>query len=179
MHDPARDFDFWIGAWTIHNRRLVRRLAGCDEWETFTASSRVRALPGGIGNIDDWIADAWRPGYVGGSLRVHDPRTRRWSIYWLENQTGGLDAATGHLNPPVVGGFEGGVGTFLGRETWEGRPILCRFVWSDITPDAARWEQAFSVDEGASWEVNWTMRMSRLTGAPPAPSVPAARPAAP
>ena len=105
MHDPARDFDFWIGDWQADNRRLVRRLAGCDDWETFTSTSRVRPLPGGIGNFDDWVADTWRPGYVGMSLRVYCPRTRRWSIYWLENQTGGLDPATGHLNPPVVGGF--------------------------------------------------------------------------
>ncbi len=25
------DFDFWLGEWTVHNRRLRERLAGSDE----------------------------------------------------------------------------------------------------------------------------------------------------
>jgi hypothetical protein len=38
-----------------------------------------------------------------------------------------------------------------------------RFVWSGITDTAARWEQAFSADEGRTWETNWIMTMTRLS----------------
>ena len=46
--------------------------------------------------------------------------------------------------------------------TFEGRPILVRFLWSDITDSTCRWEQAFSTDDGATWEVNWIMESNRI-----------------
>ena len=82
--------------------------------------------------------------------------TRQWSIYWASNQKGTLD-------PPVVGSFANGVGVFEGRDQLEGRPIVMRFVWSGITETSARWEQAFSPDEGRTWETNWIMTMTRLS----------------
>ena len=68
----------------------------------------------------------------------------------------------GRLDPPVVGGFAKGIGTFIASDTFDGRPILVRFVWSDITETTCRWEQAFSTDDGATWEVNWIMESRRL-----------------
>lgn len=161
LHDGARDFDFWHGHWKAVNQRLKARLAGCTEWESFESRSSVFPLPGGIGNYDDWVSPEWRPGFVGLSFRIYSPQSRHWSIYWLENQTAGVDPATGFLNPPVVGRFENGVGTFIGREMIEGRETVVRFLWSEITPTSARWEQAFSVDDGRNWETNWVMTMTR------------------
>lgn len=158
---PARDFDFLMGPWHIRNRRLVRRLAGCTEWELFDATGTARLLPGGIGNYDDFTPMGWQPGFVGMSLRVFHPGTRRWSIYWLDNATGGLDADTGELRPPVVGGFEGAVGVFEGEEWFEGRRVRVRFEWTGAHTAAPRWQQAFSGDGGATWEVNWVMEFSR------------------
>ncbi|HEX9391993.1 MAG TPA: hypothetical protein VF928_11835 [Usitatibacteraceae bacterium] len=160
----AGDFDFYMGHWLIRNQRLVKRLAGCTDWETFEAVGHARKLPGGIGNYDDFIAREWRPGFVGMSFRVFSPVTGKWSIYWLDNQTGGLDAATGHLTPPVVGGFRDGVGIFTGDDTFDGRPIKVEYKWSDIGADSARWEQAFSADGGRTWECNWIMDMTRIPG---------------
>ncbi len=161
--DPtgARDFDFLMGPWHIRNTRLVQRLAGCTEWETFDATGYARPLPGGIGNYDDFIAAAWKPGYVGMSLRVFSPAAQRWSIYWLDNATGGVDAATGLLQPPVVGGFADGKGIFNGRDVLGGRPILVQFEWSLMHTGAPRWQQSFSADEGLTWEMNWVMEFSR------------------
>jgi hypothetical protein len=65
------------------------------------------------------------------------------------------------LEPPVHGRFERGVGTFFGEDAHEGRPILVRFIWSGVTARAARWEQAFSLDRGVSWETNWVMHLER------------------
>ncbi len=161
MTDGRHDFDFWMGTWRIDNERLVERLKGSTTWERFEARGTARPLPGGIGNFDDFVPIDWRPGYVGMSLRAFNPTTNLWSIYWLDNRTGGLDTA-GQLLPPVIGRFEHGVGVFEGDDALEGRPIRVRFIWSEITPTAARWEQAFSPDAGASWETNWIMRMTRL-----------------
>jgi hypothetical protein len=153
--DGAHDFDFQAGRWRIHNRRLKERLQGCTEWETFEATQEARLLPGGLGDIDSFITDHW-PGFAGMSLRLYNPRTRRWSIYWGSNRIDGLE-------PPVVGAFDArGVGVFEGRQELDGRPILVRFTWSHITRDGARWEQAFSPDDGKTWETNWHMTMTRL-----------------
>jgi hypothetical protein len=62
----------------------------------------------------------------------------------------------------VIGRFhESGDGEFQGEDAQEGTPVLCRFLWSGITVKSARWEQAFSVDGGRSWETNWTMAFRR------------------
>ena len=113
------------------------------------------------GNYDDFIPATWKPGFVGMALRVFSPEAQRWSIYWLDNTTGGVDAATGLLHPPVVGGFRDGVGIFEGQENFEGRPVRVRFEWSQMHTGAPRWQQAFSADGGATWEVNWVMEMAR------------------
>ena len=158
--DPLRDFDFYMGHWRIENKRLVKRLAASTEWETFEATAHARALPGGIGNYDDFIAEKWRPGFVGMSFRVFSPISKKWSIYWLDNKTGGLDPA-GRLTVPVVGEFKDGVGVFTGDDEFEGKPIIVRYIWSNITASSARWEQAFSADGGKSWEINWVMNQTR------------------
>ncbi len=152
--DGSHDFDFWAGRWRIRNERLVKRLQGCTDWETFDATVDAWLLPGGLGNMDTYRTEHW-PGYVGMSLRLYDPRARQWSIYWVSNQTGVLE-------PPVVGSFSNGVGVFEGRDVLEGRPIVVRFTWSDITETGVRWEQAFSPDEGHTWEKNWIMEMTRV-----------------
>lgn len=161
-NDGSHDFDFFMGRWRIQNKRLVRRLAGCTDWETFEASQYAQSLPGGIGNFDDFVADDWRRGFVGMSLRVFSPVTKKWSIYWLDNNTGGLDGATGHLTPPVVGEFKNGVGIFIGTDVLDGRPINVEYKWSNITANSARWEQAFSADGGKTWETNWIMELRRV-----------------
>jgi len=157
----ARDFDFLIGPWHIRNTRLVRRLAGCTDWETFDATGTAHLLPGGIGNYDDFTPLTWNAGFVGMSLRVFSPAAQRWSIYWLDNTTGGLDPATGLLRPPVVGGFRNGCGVFEGDDTCDGRPVRVRFEWSQTHTGAPRWQQAFSDDGGTTWEVNWVMQFTR------------------
>ncbi|MFZ6644868.1 hypothetical protein ACO0LO_04085 [Undibacterium sp. TJN25] len=154
------DFDFIYGHWHIANRRLTARLQACTEWEEFEAVGHARPLPAGIGNYDDFVARGWRPDFVGMSLRVFNPKTELWSIYWLENKTGGLNAA-GALLPPVVGKFTDGIGVFEGDDEHDGKAIRVRYTWSHITESTARWEQAMSADGGKNWETNWVMEHTR------------------
>ncbi|MEO8460504.1 MAG: hypothetical protein ABI451_08245 [Dokdonella sp.] len=155
----SRDFDFFFGRWHVRNERLKQRLVGSTDWEHFEATQECRPILGGIGNIDDFITD-WGGtqsggGFVGMSLRLFNPATQLWSIYWAGNRDG-------VLQPPVDGRFRDDVGRFEGRDTHAGVPVLARFIWSEITPTSAKWEQAFSVDEGVTWETNWIMRMTRI-----------------
>lgn len=163
-HTPAqvlagnRDFDFLHGRWRGHNRRLVKRLAGCTEWQEFEATVDCHPILGGWGNIDEFRTEFW-PGFVGTTLRLFDPATRQWSIYWLDTRQ-----HVGVLQPPVVGAFKDGVGIFEAPEDFEGRPIIVRFTWNAINRARPHWEQAFSPDDGQTWETNWTSDFVRLVG---------------
>jgi hypothetical protein len=138
----------------IHNERLARRLAGCTEWQSFEATQEAHHVIGGLGNIDTFACPDFPAGPLHGmSLRIFDPRTRMWSIYWTDDRSC-------ELQPPVVGRFQAGRGEFFGDDVFDGQPIRVRYVWSDITPGSARWEQAFSTDGGATWETNWRMLMT-------------------
>jgi hypothetical protein len=149
----AQDFDFFMGRWTVQNRRLTERLAGSDEWEEFESTSVAHPILGGLGNEDEFRT-RHAGGFIGMSFRFFDPVKRRWSIYWADSRR------PGELDPPVFGTFSGDIGVFEGEDEFEGRPIRVRFIWSGTRTRTPRWEQAFSVDGGETWETNWVMDFS-------------------
>ena len=149
----AQDFDFFMGRWTVQNRRLTERLAGSDEWEEFESTSVAHPILGGLGNEDEFRT-RHAGGFIGMSFRFFDPVKRRWSIYWADSRR------PGELDPPVFGTFSGDIGVFEGEDEFEGRPIRVRFIWSGTRTRTPRWEQAFSVDGGETWETNWIMDFS-------------------
>jgi hypothetical protein len=153
------DFDFLVGRWRVHHRRLKERLAGSHEWIEFDGTSELRTLMGGYGNVDDNVMDLPAGRYRAASLRSFEPRSNTWSIWFLDGRT-----PLGPLDPPVRGRFRDGVGTFLGDDTFNGVPIRVRYTWSKITPRSAHWAQAFSTDGGATWETNWEMEFTRIDG---------------
>lgn len=149
-------FDFLWGHWHIENRRLRERLTGSNAWETFAARGACRPILGGSGNVDDFVpveGSNWA-GFEGGAIRLYNPSTGQWSIFWFDN-------VVHRLLPPVLGSFQDGVGTFHGVDEHEGTPVQVKFTWSGIGPTNARWEQAFSADKGETWETNWIMTFTR------------------
>ncbi|HKA87348.1 MAG TPA: hypothetical protein VKE22_06755 [Haliangiales bacterium] len=155
--DGRRDFDFILGKWKIHNSRLKLRLQNCTEWQEFEARHEGRPTLGGLGNVDSFSVATFpldgRP-LEGMSIRTFDPRTRLWSIWWLDDRSF-------HVQPPVAGRFEGARGEFFGDEIIDGRPTRVRFIWSDVDTPSPRWEQAFSIDGGKTWETNWRSVLTR------------------
>ena len=150
------DFDFLVGNWTVQHRRLKRRLAHSTEWETFSGTCKTWPLMDGQGNVDDNVLQTPSGAYRAATMRSFDPATESWSIWWLDSRH------PHELDPPVVGTFHDGVGTFLAKDTFGGQPIVVRYIWSDITPNSAKWQQAFSDDGGKTWETNWIMEFRRL-----------------
>ena len=169
MHTPTgsdgrHDFDFLHGRWTIRNERLTQRLADSNDWEIFHATQRCQPLLGGLGNVDDFVSDWTRPGsndrFIGMTLRLFGTESQQWSIYWAGNHDGLLDA-------PMTGAFADEAdgtraGTFFGIDEHEGRPVRVRFRWSQASANTAHWQQAFSIDDGATWEANWHMWFRRI-----------------
>lgn len=151
----AQDFDFFVGNWTIRHRQLRRRLAGDTEWLTFEGMASMRKFLGGLGNFDETEILSPRGQYQGATLRLFDPDTALWSIYWMDSRDPRLDT-------PMVGRFDNGIGLFYADEDFEGRPIRVRFIWTPVSADRCTWEQAFSPDAGASWETNWFMEFTRI-----------------
>jgi hypothetical protein len=158
--DGRSDFDFYIGTWTVHNRRLKERLAGCDEWDEFPARSVARPVLGGLGNVDRIVFEGAWAGHEGVTLRLFNPQTREWSLHWADN-------TTGRLFTRLVGSFKDGTGTFYAQESFNDRQIFSRFIWTNSSENQCHWEQAFSEDGGATWETNWTMDSTRVVPADP------------
>jgi hypothetical protein len=155
--DPQRDFDFLFGRWRVSNRRLKERLKGSTDWEEFETTSVAWPVWGGAANMD--VVEGTTPSgpLRGMTLRLFDPRSRQWRVYWA-------NATTSILEQPMIGGFRDGRGEFYDQELFEGRAVFVRYVWSEISARSCRWEQAFSDDGGTSWETNWTMEFTRTAG---------------
>lgn len=154
--DPAHAFDFFIGNWRVHYRRLRERLADSRDWEEFEGTCKTHPLFGGLANFDE--SEVSRPGlpYRGLGLRSYDPAKRQWADWWLDTRN------PQRIDPPMLGGFAGGVGTFYGEDDWNGRKVKVRGLWKDISADGLQWEQAYSVDGGERWETNWVSRYRRI-----------------
>ena len=151
------DFDFLVGHWQAHHRKLKHRLANNHEWAEFDGTLFNQPLMGGYSNFDDTVLNVPGAPYRGVALRSFDPRTQQWSIWWLDSRT-----PSDPLDPPMVGTFHNGVGTFYGIDTVNGKQVRARFLWSNITPTSGHWEQADSPDEGKTWETNWVQDITRI-----------------
>lgn len=147
------DFDFLSGSWNVVNRRLVKPLTGSDEWDEFPGTSVGSRHFDGAASFDEIKCPS--RGFTGLTIRIFNPATEQWSIYWASTSRGALDPS------PMVGRFDGGRGEFYGEEQVEGRSVRCRFIWTVHGPDTCRWEQAFSADGEQTWETNWSMDFTR------------------
>jgi hypothetical protein len=151
----VNDFDFFIGSWRVHHRRLKERLANNHQWVEFEGTSTAQKILGGLGNMDDNVLNLPGGTYRAVTIRTYDAAKRLWLIWWIDSRH------LGSLDPPVVGRFENGVGTFYADDTFNGKPIRVRYLWTNRS-DAPHWEQAFSEDGGKTWETNWTMDFTRI-----------------
>lgn len=146
--DGQRDFDFEIGTWKTHLKRLLRPLTGSTTWVEYDGTTVVRKVWNGRANLVELKADGPAGHFEGLSLRLYNPESRQWSLNFA-------NSSSGSLSLPTIGEFKNGRGEFFNQETLNGRAIFVRFVISDITPNSCRFEQAFSDDGGKTWEVNW------------------------
>jgi hypothetical protein len=157
--DGQHDFDFEIGMWKTRlkvSARLQHPFAGPDTWSEYQGISVVRKIWDGKGNIVELEVDGPAGHLEGLSLRLYNPQSRQWSLNFASSKVG-------IVGVPTVGEFKNGRGEFYDQETINGRVMLVRNVWSDITPNSGHFEQAFSDDGGKTWETNWVATDTRVT----------------
>jgi hypothetical protein len=155
VHDGRADFNFLMGDWQVHNRRLRERLKGSTAWEEFDGQVMARPILGGLGNFDEVTFNRATGVGRGATLRLFDIASQQWRIYWA-------DGTRGELDVPMVGSFVNGRGEFYAQELFEGKAIFSRFIWTVLSRNTCRWEQAFSPDGGKTWETNWTGDFTRI-----------------
>ncbi len=157
--DGQHDFDFFVGTWKTHHRRLRNPLTGSKTWAEFDGTTIGRVIWDGRVSEDEAVIDDPAGRFEGMSVRFYDTKTHLWSIYWAST------TANGALTlPATVGQFDAknGRGEFYDHELIKDHMVLVRYIWSDITDKSCHWEQAFSIDGGKTWETNWTMVHERV-----------------
>lgn len=153
--DGQRSFDFEIGTWATHLKRLRNPLSGSTEWVEYKGTTVVRDVLDGRANLVELRVEGPAGRIEGLSLRLYNPESRQWTLNFA-------NIADGLLTEPMVGEFHGGRGEFYAQDTYKGRAVLVRFVISVLGPDSCRFEQSFSADGGKTWELNWVATDTRL-----------------
>ncbi|HUQ09692.1 MAG TPA: hypothetical protein VM146_05200 [Steroidobacteraceae bacterium] len=157
-HDGSHDFDFELGTWKTRVKRLVKPLTGSTTWVEMNGITTVKPVWGGRGNLVELEADGPNGHFRGLSLRLFNPQTQTWSLNFA-------NAADGTLTIPTVGRFKDGRGEFFNEDTLGDKAIRVRFVITPLSPTEIRFEQAFSADQGKTWEVNWIATDTRVSDA--------------
>jgi hypothetical protein len=157
QRDGSHDFDFLIGNWKAHVRRLPDRLNNSNIWVEYQGISNHKKLLDSNANFEEFeVTSTDKKLHIKAqTLRLYNPTSHQWSIYLVDVDNGTLSL------PPVVGQFNGNRGEFFDQEDFKGRAIFVRYVWLNISPTSARMEQSFSSDGGKTWEVNWICELSR------------------
>jgi hypothetical protein len=150
--DGSHDFDFFFGRWRVLNRRLLKPLQGSTEWTTFGGLQLCVPVLGGLSNYDELRNEQGEA--VGLSIHTYNRKTGEWSAVWVSS-------TDGVMQPPMVGTFSNGQGVFYGRDRHDGRPVRVRYTWTGTATPTPRWEQAYSADDGKTWETNWIMEYTR------------------
>jgi hypothetical protein len=149
QRDGSHDFDFEIGTWMTHLSRLDHPFTGSHTWIQYEGTSVVRKIWDGRANMVELEVDGPTGHLEALNLRLYNPQSHQWSLNFANVKAGALNG------PPTVGEFKNGRGEFYDQEEFNGRMILVRNVWMDMSANSCRFEQSFSDDGGKTWEPNW------------------------
>jgi hypothetical protein len=156
VSDGQHDFDFAIGTWKAHLKRLVHPLTGATSWETYEGTSVVRKVWNGRANLEEFEADGAGRHIEGLTLRLYDPQAHQWNQVWATSNDG-------TVGQPMIGEFRNGRVESYDQESLNGKAIFVRWEQSSIAPDKCHFVQSFSNDGGKTWEVNWVNDYTRAS----------------
>jgi hypothetical protein len=148
------DFDFLQGRWKVKNQKLRERLSNSTQWDEFESTLQMKKT--GLGNVENYFATFNGKPFEGLAIRLFNPQTKLWTIYWMDTNSPVMD------QHPVTGSFENGVGKFYATDRFTEKDIVIVYQWDTRNPEHPVWSQAFSTDNGKTWEWNWEMVLSKI-----------------
>jgi hypothetical protein len=151
QRDGQHDFDYAVGTWRIHLKRLKQRLVGSNEWMELDGTVACRKILDGKAEVEEMNVESTDKSLhiQGLAVRLYNPKSHQWSIYWADGNDGVME------QNPMVGQFADGHGEFYNQQMFQGRAVYARFTWTGMTTSTPHFEQAFSADGGKTWETNW------------------------
>jgi hypothetical protein len=151
QHAGQRDFDFLVGSWKIHLKRLVQPEQGAKEWVDLDGTVVCRQVFDGRAEVEEFSVESRdkKMHIQGLATRFYNPTSHQWSIWWANAKDGAM------YPPPVVGEFKDGRGEFYDQEAVNGRVVFTRYVWTATTTKSPHFEQSISTDGGKTWELWW------------------------
>ena len=158
QRDGQHDFDPLIGSWKYHLKRRLNPLTGSNTWVELEGTGVCVKVWDGRAQLDQLEVDGPMGHIEGLTLRLYNPQSHQWRLYWANSKDGNMD------DHPQVGEFKDGRGEFFAQVKRNGRAILVRYDWSGMTTTSPHFEQAFSDDGGKTWEVNWITDQTRVSG---------------
>ena len=154
LRDGSHDFDFNIGVWHTHIRRIPDPWSGSDKSVVLDGTVTVRKVFDGRAQLEEIEADGPNGHWEGMTLFLYNPEAHQWSQSFI-------DSKMATLNSPEIGAFHDGRGELFSSDTFNGKSILVRAVWSNIAPDSHRFEESFSNDGGKTWAPAFIAELKR------------------
>ena len=131
-------------------------MTGSTTWTELEGTGACYKVWDGRAQLDTVELDSPSGHIEGLTLRLFNPQSHQWRLYWANSKDGALSL------PPPTGEFKKGRGEFIDQEPYKGRAILVRYSWTDVATNKPHFEQSFSDDGGKTWEVNWITDQTRV-----------------
>ena len=96
---------------------------------TLEGTVTIRPFWGGAGLWEEIEADGPNGHWQGMTVFLYNPKSGQWSQRFA-------NAAEGRFSPAMFGGFKHGRGELYSQDSYQGRAMQVRAVWSDITPNS-------------------------------------------
>jgi hypothetical protein len=157
VHDGQHDFDFNIGVWHTHIKRILDPFANRSESVELNGTVTVRKVWNGKAELEEIEADGPKGHWEGLSLFLYNPSAHQWSQSFVNSKVGTLSSSSTN-----IGEFKNGRGVLIGQDTVNDRTLLVRAVWSDIKPDSHQYEESFSDDGGTTWVRSFIANLTRI-----------------
>jgi hypothetical protein len=148
------DFDGLLGDWRYTLKRRLKPLTGSTTWIDMAGTGDCTPFWHGQANLDTFAVDGPNGRIDGITLRLFNPKTHEWRLYWA-NRNDGI------VSVPQIGQFHDGHGEFYAMDTLNDKNILVKYDWTALSSRAPHFEQSFSNDGGKTWEVNWVTEQTR------------------
>jgi len=154
--DGQHDFDFNIGVWQTHINRFLDPFEGSTKSIELNGTVTVGKVWDGRAQLEEIEADGPKGHWEASTLFLYNPEAHQWSQSFANSKVGTLGSS------PNVGEFKDGLGVLIGQDTFNGKTILVRAVWSDIKPDSHQYEESYSNDGGTTWVRSFVANLTRL-----------------